>query len=173
MNKQIENFIVNNYDELRKISKKITNNNSLSDDLLQDVILQLYQKKEIVLKNFTDLSIKYFIVSVMRINWHSKTSPFYYRIRREICLYSEINNKFDIPDDDSQYEFEREILFDCIETSWAELDFFRKSLLEMYMTMGSLNKVSKKTKIPISSIRRYIKEGKEEIIAQIKDKTNN
>jgi hypothetical protein len=99
----------------------------------------------------------------MRTNWHSKTSPFYYKIRREFSLYNELQPNFDIPQDDIQRKFEEEIIYNILEVSWTELDWFHKSIIEMYITLGSMNKVSKKTKIPISSIRRYVKEGKENI----------
>lgn len=173
MNEQIVNYISKNYNELKVIAKRITKNHDLTDDLLQDVLLQILERGKIILHNFNDDTIKYYIVSIIRINWHSKTSPFFYRIKREICLYSPLkDNVFDIPDNDTQAQFEREILYDVIETSWTDLDWFHKSLFEMYMCMGSMNKVSKKTKIPISSIRRYINEGKEQMKTDINIKIN-
>jgi len=171
MNKQIENFIVKNYNELKKICKVITKNHSLQEDLLQDVLLQLLERKEIKLRNFNEDSIKYYIVSIIRINWHSKTSPFFYRIKREFSLYSELNtNTFDLPDNEQQKQFEKEMLLSVIENSYSELDWFHKSLMDMYMCMGSMNAVARKTKIPISSIRRYVKESKEQIQNEVRDK---
>lgn len=163
MNQLIEKYITNNYYELLKISKKITNNHPLSKDLLHECIIQLYDKESIQLKEYTNEQIKYFIVSILRTNWHSKTSPFYYKIRREFTLYNELHPNFDIPQDDIQRKFEEELIYTILEVSWTELDFFHKTIMEMYLTLGSMNKVSKKTKIPISSIRRYVKEGKETI----------
>jgi hypothetical protein len=40
--------------------------------------------------------------------------------------------------------------------------------MDMYLTLGSLNKVSKKTTIPVTSISRYIKEAKLQIKNNIK-----
>ena len=171
MNKEIEKYITTNYYQLLSIAKKITKNHELTNDLLHEVILQLYNKNNIVLEEYSNDQMKYYIVSVIRINWHSKTSPFYYKIRKESSNYVNIDDCFDLTDD-TQLEFENQQLFDILEQSWCELDWFRKSLFEMYLTLGSMKKVSKQTRIPISSISRYLKESKEQIKNNIYQKTN-
>jgi RNA polymerase sigma factor (sigma-70 family) len=172
MNKQIEDYIVRNYFHLLQIANKITRGHELSNDLLQDVLLQLYEKNsDIVLRNHTDSDIKYYITAVMRINWQSKTSPFYYRIRREMDKYSPLSDNYEVVDDIDD-KMDKEILIQCLEISFAELNWFQKSVFELYMTLGSYNAVSKKTGIPLTSIARYIRESKNEIKSKIKDKLN-
>jgi RNA polymerase sigma factor (sigma-70 family) len=171
MNKEIERYITTNYYELLTIAKKITKNHELTNDLFHEVILQLYNKNNIVLQEYSNEQMKYYIVSVIRINWHSKTSPFYYKIRKESSRYTNIDEIYDLVDD-QQLEYEKQHLFDILEQSWCELDWFRKSLFEMYMTLGSMKKVSKQTRIPVSSISRYLKESKELIKINIYTKTN-
>jgi RNA polymerase sigma factor (sigma-70 family) len=171
MNKEIERYITTNYYELLTIAKKITKNHELTHDLFHEVILQLYNKSNIVLEEYSNEQMKYYIVSVIRINWHSKTSPFYYKIRKESSRYTNIDEIYDLVDD-TQLEFEKQHLFDILEQSWCELDWFRKSLFEMYMTLGSMKKVSKQTRIPVSSISRYLRESKEQIKINIYTKTN-
>jgi len=171
MNKEIERYITTNYYQLLTIAKKITKNHDLTQDLFHEVIIQLYNKNNIVLQEYSDEQMKYYIVSIMRINWHSQTSPFYYKIRKESSKYTNIDDIYDLVDD-TQLEFEKQHLFDILEQSWCELDWFRKSLFEMYMTLGSMKKVSKQTRIPISSISRYLKESKELIKTNIYTKTN-
>jgi hypothetical protein len=167
MNCKVEEFIKNNYYILLGISKKITKGNELHQELLHEVIVQLYEKKVINLKEYDDDSIRYYITAVLRINWYSKTSPFYYKIRKEPSTYTELT--FDMSYTTEQESFEKQELFDILEREFTELDWFRKSLMEMYLTLGSLKKVSQKTTIPLSSISRYIKESKE----QIKTNINN
>lgn len=171
MNKEIEKYITTNYYQLLSIAKKITKNHDLTEDLFHEVLIQLYDKKNIVLQEYSDDQIKYYIVSVIRINWHSKTSPFYYRIRKETSKYTNIEECFDLSDD-NQLAFEKQELYDILEQSWCELDWFRKSLFELYLTLGSMKKVSKQTRIPVSSISRYLKESKEQIKLTINIKTN-
>lgn len=171
MNPYIEKFITTRYYELLNIAKKITKNHQLSQDLLHEVILQIYSKDNIILKEYTDNQIRYYIVAIIRTNWFSKTSPFYYKIRKESSNYVDINQVFDLADD-TQLDFEVQIIFDILEEGYTELDWFKKSLMEMYMTLGSMKKVAKKTRIPISSISRYINESRKQIKEYIYIKTN-
>jgi hydroxymethylpyrimidine pyrophosphatase-like HAD family hydrolase len=167
MNKEIEKYITCNYYKLLQITKKITKGHDLTQDLLHEVILQLYQKEHINLKFYDDNSIRYYIVSIIRINWISKTSPFYYKVRREFLKYSEFitntnsDSLFEISEE--QQFFEKQKLFDILEKEYSELTWFHKSLMELYLTLGSVNKVAKHTEIPKSSIIKYIKESKETI----------
>lgn len=168
MNKQVEQYITNNYYELLKISKKITKGNPLYEDLLNDVICQLYSKECIVLHNYTPNVIKYYIVAIMRINWNSKTSPFYYSHRRYIANSNDI---YDIPEIiDDEYDYDKDVVIEMVETEFAELEWFKKGIFELYLILGSVNKVSAQTKIAKSNITRYIRESKERIKNNVEQK---
>jgi hypothetical protein len=157
MNPNIEKWIVKNYTELRTIAKKITKDSDWTDDLLQDVLLQLYERNEIKLKSLDDNSIKYYIVAVLKINWYSKTSPFFRKVRMESSKYTELYDMIEVPDD---CVFDDHRLMELIENEWTETNWFNKIIFEKYMILGSLKKVSKDTTIPLSSVARYIKETK-------------
>jgi hypothetical protein len=153
------------------IAKKITKKDEeTSRELLHEVILQIYSRGEIKLREYTDDSIKYYLTSIMRINYYSSTSPYYYRIRKERCLYTDLSEAYHI--EEEQQSFESEELFSLLEEQYCELDWFRKSLLDLYLSLNSLKAVSKKTSIPLTSISRYIKEGKQQIKDNIIIKLN-
>lgn len=166
MKQQVIDYISNNYDELHKITKKITNNSQLTDDLLQECLLQILEKDRIILDD--PKNIKYFIIGIIRINFLSSTSPFHYKIRREICQYNELT--IDIVDE-NEYDSEKEDKFQAMEESIGNLDWFKKELLSHYMVLGSLKKVNQLTKIPIPSISRYINETKQQLKEEIINKT--
>jgi hypothetical protein len=64
-------------------------------------------------------------------------------------------------------------MYQLLEMNYAELDWFKKSLLDMYLSLNSSMKaVSRKTRIPISSISRYIKEIRTETKNNILKKLN-
>ena len=171
MDKRIECFITRNYYLLLKIAKKITKKDEeTSRELLHEVFLQLYSRDEIKLRDYNDDSIKYYITSIMRVNYYSQTSPYYYRIRKERCLYSDLSEALHM--EAEQEEFEKQNIFDILEESYSELGWFHKSLLDMYLTLGSLKKVSNKTTIPLTSISRYIKEARTDVINDINRKLN-
>lgn len=165
MRKEIELYITKNYYELLNISKKITKGHQLSQELLHEVIMQLYNKNDIVLDQYNDNNIKYYIVAILRTNWYSKTSPFYYKIRRESALYTDLNDVLTM--ESEQESFEKEQLLLILEQEFCDLNWFHKSLFELYMTLGSLSKVSKQTGIPITSVSTYIKQAKSEIKTKI------
>jgi hypothetical protein len=150
-----------------KITKK---DEETSRELLHEVVLQLYSRDNIVLRDYQDNSIKYYITSIMRVNFYSSTSPYYYRIRKERCLYSDLTEALNM--EAEQEEFEKQNIFDILEESYSELGWFHKSLLDMYLTLGSLKKVSNKTTIPLTSISRYIKEARTDVINEMNRKLN-
>jgi hypothetical protein len=158
---EIENYITKNYYELLEICNKITKHDTLSGDLLNDVLLQLYDRKEINLNKLDDNSIKYYIVKCLTINWYSKTSPFYRKVRRESSLYNELFDTANLIDDNDLFT-EHQIM-DLVETEFTELNIFNKIVFEKYMVLGSLKKVSTDTRIPLTSIARYVKETKQTI----------
>ena len=158
MKPEINDYITKNYYELLNICNKITKNDTWAGDLLNDVLLQLYEKNEINLKKLDDNSIKYYIVKCLTINWYSKTSPFYRKVRKESTLYNELFEVMDKPTDDDIFNTHK--LLDIMEMEWTEVNWFNKIIFTKYITMGSLKKVSNDTTIPITSIARYVNETK-------------
>jgi DNA-directed RNA polymerase specialized sigma24 family protein len=161
MKKKIESYITRNYYQLLKIAKKLTNNHDLHQDLLHEVILQILEKDDVVLKTYDDDSIRYYIVAIIRINWNSKTSPLYYKIRREISKYTDLTPILEIEED--QQQFEKELIFSILEVSYTELNFFHKALMDAYLILGSMNKVSREMEIPLTSVQTYIRQAKSKI----------
>lgn len=161
MKPEIEQYITKNYYELLKICNKFTKNSDWAGDLLNDVIIQLYDKQEIKIKSLDDKSIKYYIVRCLTTNWFSKTSPFYTKVKRESTMYLELFEGMDYPDNDTT--FDDHLIMQIIETEWTEIDWFNKLIFEKYLTLGSLKKVSQDTTIPLTSIAGYIKTTKQTI----------
>jgi hypothetical protein len=162
MRKIFDCYITRNYHQLLKISKSITKSDiETSRELLHECLFQIYNRDEIKLKEYTDDNLRYYLTSIMRINYYSSTSPYHYRIRKERQKYTDLTEVMNM--ESEQEIFETEELFQLLEEEYCELDWFRKSLLDMYLTLNSLKAVSRKTTIPLTSISRYIKEGKEQI----------
>jgi DNA-directed RNA polymerase specialized sigma24 family protein len=160
---EIERVISRDYEELKMFCVRLTKHSSYSEDLLQHVILQLYEKKEIKLDKLDCKSIRNYIFRCIITNWFSKTSPFRRKVMRETSLYDELLVDCDyglIVDDNIIIEHE---ILDLMELEFTELDWMRRSLFELYLTTKSLKKLSIQTRIPLTSISRYIREGKQQI----------
>jgi len=164
MQQPITDYINKNFDLLVEITNNITRNHDLSGDLLNEVVLQLYERGDVTLHNYNDDTIKYYLIKVIRINWFSKTSPFHYRVRKESSNYSELKPEYInyASSDVDEYKSYEELLTN-VEIEFSELQWFSKRLFELYLTLGSLKKVSAKTQIPVASVGRYIREIKQEI----------
>ena len=171
MVKEIELYVINNYNELKKICVRITEGSYWADDLLNSVLLQLWEKDEIKLDKLDDASIKYYIVRCLTTNWYSTTSPFYRKIKRESSLYNEISDVADKPADN--FELKEQKLMDVVEQEWGNLGWFRKDIFTRYMILGSYRRVSEQTNIPLTSIKNYVHQAKQElrlnIFKKIKD----
>lgn len=76
-------------------------------------------------------------------------------------MYVDISECYDM--EAEQENFELQNLYDILEISYAELNWFQKSILDLYLMLGSMKKVSQHSNIPITSISRYIKEAKDTI----------
>jgi DNA-directed RNA polymerase specialized sigma24 family protein len=165
MKPEIEKYIIQNYNELKTFCYRLTERSDWSEDLLQDVLLQLYEKEDIKLDKLDTKSIKNYIFKVIITNWHSKTSPFYRKVRRESTLYNELST---LPTEAPQLMASEDIydvhkLLEIIEIEWTEVSWFHKIIFEKYMVLGSLKKVAIDTTIPLTSIARYVKETKQQI----------
>jgi DNA-directed RNA polymerase specialized sigma24 family protein len=172
LTKAIELYVVNNYNELKKICVRITEGSYWADDLLNSVLLQLWERNDIKLENLdNDGAIKYYIVRCLTTNWYSKTSPFYRKIKRESSLYNEISDVADKPDE--SFELKDQKLMDVVEQEWGNLGWFRKDIFTRYMILGSYRRVSEQTNIPLTSIKNYVHQAKQEmklnIFKKIKD----
>jgi RNA polymerase sigma factor (sigma-70 family) len=174
MNQQITDYINSNYKELVQITNNITRNHELAGDLLQEVIVQIYDKGDIVLHSYDNDTIKYYIVKIIKINWQSKTSPFHYKIRKPNEKNVQITPDYVnyIPDNQEEL-IDYEEMVKTVEEEFAELQWFSKRLFELYLTLGSLKKVSKQTNIPIASVGRYIREIKQEIRINVEKRLRN
>lgn len=140
---------------------RITENSYWADDLLNDVLLQLYSKDVIKLDKLDDASIKYYIIRCITTNWYSETSPFYRKVRRESSLYNEVKDVADVPNNHDEVKHQR--LLDLTEEEFSNLGWFHKEVFSDYLILGSYRRVSEKTRIPLTSIKNYVHQAKNEV----------
>jgi hypothetical protein len=171
MNKQLELYISQHYYDLLKVAKKYTKNDDWASELLHEVIIQLYNKKEwnTILDN--NKNIKYYIVRCLMVNWCYPSSPFFRKYKMNELNTVQINEVIDMVKEDCDIDSHK--LLDIIEIEWAEINWFNKIIFEKYLILGSMKKVAIDTTISIASIGRYIKDTKETIKTKTLIKFNN
>jgi len=157
---EINNYITKNYYFLLSIAKKYTKNDDWSYELLHEVILQLYDKKEIKLQ-LDDNSIKYYIIKMLMVNWCYPSSPFYKKHKKDNITTVELNDAIQVMNQESEMDSHK--FMEIMEEEFGDLNWFNKVIFEKYMVLGSLKKVAVDTSISLPSIGRYVKETRTQV----------
>jgi len=112
-----------------------------ANDLIQEMIIQLYEMKEEKIEELLDNGkLKWYILSGAGLQLRSSTSPFYNRIRkhksyaRENGLEGSDSNIFEKIDDTE--ELSTECYFSCMQREIENLHWYLKTLLKAYWLEG-------------------------------------
>jgi len=133
--------------EYKWIGREIRNNiakNQMSeyaDDLLQEMMIQLYGMKEEKIEKMLDNGkLKWYVLTGAGMQLRSKTSPFYNRIRkhkmyaREAGLPGSDSNIFERIDETE--ELSTECYFSCMKREIENLHWYQKTLFKEYWEQG-------------------------------------
>ena len=170
MRKELDSYITRNYYQMLAIAKKYTKNDDWASELLHEVILQLYDKKELNI-GLEDKDIKSYIIRCLMVNWCYPSSPFCRKVKRVIINEVELNEALSITDKESETNMHK--MLELIEMEYSELNFLNKVLFEKYLLLGSMKKVSLDTNFSLGSVHKYINETKQTIKANTFKKFNN
>jgi hypothetical protein len=112
-----------------------------ADDLIQEMMVQLYGMKEEKIEQLLDNGkLKWYVLSGAGMQLRSKTSPFYQRLRkhkmmaRENGLEGSDKNIFERIDDTE--EMSTECYFSCMKRGIENLHWYSKTLLKEYWEQG-------------------------------------
>jgi len=156
----LHKWISLNNDELMDITLKVCKNQEDYMDLYQCVMEQMLNKKD-KFNEMKDKEKTYFFISMLKRNYFSKTSPYYYQFKKGAIMD-------DITDDLLEGIIDVEYTESIPDMEWVklqllELDWFDRDLFNLWVELGSLSNVSRKTNIPVNSVGKYIKEIKQEL----------
>lgn len=142
-----------------RICRNITGGNLLYKDLYQETILIILEMSE---EKFSEVKcLECLFIKLADRQWNSSTSPFYYSHRKPITAI--INE----PDDEYDYEADKRTE-EQLHLTHSEIKgsyWYDREIFKMFMELGGVRAVSRKTGIPkssialtINSIRKKIKE---------------
>lgn len=155
----LNEYISKNYNELKQITRNITKNNELHEELFHyclEIILT-YDKDKIDLI-LSKGHLKYFFVSILIRQWNSSTSPFYKIYKKD--KFVDINDTIEIIDEEYDFEIDKKI--DYIEDKLSNEHWYVQRVIEMKKDM-SYGQISEITKIPRSSLFNTINKFRNEI----------
>lgn len=125
------------YNKITQNITAITNNNKdLTDDLIQHCILaflELSEDKKQQMAN--DNKIEHFITKCAKLQFSSKTSPFYYKYRKKQQQQTELVYATDETEDILESIYRKEKC-DCIDKTVSTFNFYDKALFDMYYGEG-------------------------------------
>lgn len=140
------------------VVKNIVTNQDDIDDLYHCVLEQILKGKKF--DGIDDDQRIFYFVRVLKNNYFSKTSPYYYQYKKNPAKedFKDITY-FDTKADEEYIQNLPDIHW--IHEQLTHLNWFDRDLFLMWLEMGSLTAVSKQTTIPLNSVGRYIKTTKE------------
>jgi len=153
------NWIEMNYDLLYTTTRKIIKDTNQLDDFFH-FILEDILRHEQKMDGLKDKEKMYYFVRVVKNQFFSKTSPYFYRIKRPYLTSETFEDTLlDIPD---EYKEDYPPLAWVYEQLEQE-DWFYRDLFLLWIELGTLTAVSKKTTIPLNSVGRYINKIKKKL----------
>jgi len=155
---EFDKWVQDNIHYLQRITYNITKNAD-TDDLFQSVIEQMLQRREYY-NSIDEKSRVYIFVRIVKNNYFSKTSRYYYENKKQSLLSEPFDESvFALPDDEPTHEPTLEFVY----TELDKMGWFERDIFLLWIELGSLKAVSKKTKIPHNSVGRYINKTKKEL----------
>ena len=132
----VEKYINKHYKEILNKVKGVTRNHHLTDDLLQDCILNFLEKgNDYTTQVLNDGKIQHYIVRMAHIQFNSSTSPFYTRYRKASRKTQDIDN-YDVVETVSELKEDTAKLADDVKLYISKLPIYERTITEKHLYDG-------------------------------------
>jgi DNA-directed RNA polymerase specialized sigma24 family protein len=163
----MNDYLQQNWKEIRKKVKAVTKGHQNTDDLLNDLVLVLLEKPiDYQMDLLTKNKIQHWFTSSAQIQFKSTTSPFWYKYKKfqsETCEVQEW-----LVADDIEEDTKAEIV-DYIRKELDTYNVFERTLAIEHILGGqSYSEIGREYKINRKFISETITPVKEEIFAKVK-----
>ena len=168
----LERYITDNYNRLRNKVKAVTKNHQNSDDLFNDLLTTLLEKPKDYQQDLLEKNkVEHWLMSSAKIQFASKTSPFYYKYKKFGQDTSPIQEDWFMVDDDVQNTAEEVVRF--ISSQLELYSIYERELTKEHLLGNkSFSEIAREYKIN----RRYISETitpvKVELFEEVKKRWN-
>jgi DNA-directed RNA polymerase specialized sigma24 family protein len=131
----IKKYIESNYSELRNKVIAVTRNHQNSDDLLNDIILNLLEKNnDFTNQLIQDDKVQQYIIKSAYIQYNSSTSPFYTQYKKQ--KWNELDEEMH-EDTIIELQEDKEKLGKDIKIYINNLPFYQKELATKHFVEGN------------------------------------
>lgn len=148
-------FIGKNYDETRNLVSSLISNKEDVDDLYHSIIEQLINKDTDV----TEKEWTYYLIRIIKNNYYSKNSRYYYEFKKPLELNNEII-------DDIEYTEEGKGIEPSLEWVYGQLEnyfWYDRDLFSLWLELGTIMQIADETKIPYGTVGKQIREIKKRL----------
>jgi hypothetical protein len=131
------------------------------DDLKSELFATLCEKKdELIVDLFQKKQLMFYATGIVQRMIFQPGNRFYRRYRTQTYEYTEALFNEQTDDSKAQRESQLQAMEQAIEN---DLHWVEKAMLKLHQELGSMEKISKETKISMKQIERIYKKGKEKI----------
>ena len=128
----INKYLQENYSEILRKVKGVTRNHQLTEDLLQDCILNFLEKgPDYISKVLRDDKVQHYLVRMVYIQFNSKSSPFYTQYRKTSRKTQDIDN-YDVPQEVGEEKIDTKKLVDDIKIYIGKLPLYEKTISQRF-----------------------------------------
>lgn len=128
----INKYIQENYPEILRKVKGVTRNHHLTEDLLQDCILNFLEKgPDVTTKVLNDERVQHYLVRMVYIQFNSKSSPFYTQYRKASRKTQDIDN-YDVAMEVDEKKLDAGKLVDDIKIYIGKLPLYEKTISQRF-----------------------------------------
>tara|TARA_R110001606_G_scaffold51580_1_gene128262 strand:+ start:423 stop:944 length:522 start_codon:yes stop_codon:yes gene_type:complete len=132
----VEKYINKHYKEILNKVKGVTRNHHLTDDLLQDCILNFLEKgNDYTTQVLNDGKVQHYIVRMAHIQFNSSTSPFYTQYRKASRKTQDIDN-YDVVETVSELKEDTAKLADDVKLYISKLPIYERTITEKHLYDG-------------------------------------
>jgi len=166
----MNDYLTQNYNRLKQKVRAITRNHQNSDDLFVDLVTNLLEKPSEYQKDLLDKGkIEHWIMSSAKLQFNSKTSPFYYRYKKFSRETSPIYEDYITTDDELVENMGKEVL-DFISKELELYSIYERTLTREHIFQGkSFSEIAREYKINRKYISETVTPVKTEVFDKVKE----
>lgn len=169
----MDEYITKNYTRLKNKVKAVTKNHQNSDDLFNDLLTNLLEKPSEYQQDLIDKNkVENWLMASAKMQFLSKTSPFYYRYKKFNKDTSELYEDYYTSDDEVE-DMSKEITdYISFHLETYSTVYERTLVREHLLDNKSYSQIAREYKINRKYISDTISPVKEELFIEIKKRWN-
>ena len=170
----MNDYLTQNYNRLKQKVRAVTRNHQNSDDLFVDLVMNLLEKPSDYQQDLLDKGkVEHWIMSSAKLQFNSKTSPFYYQYKKFSRETGPIYEDYITTEDEIVENMGKEVK-DFISKELELYSIYERTLTREHIFEGkSFSEIGREYSINRKYISETITPVKAELFDKVKELWNN